>query len=315
MCAGRDAFGFYCAGQLVAVLRPPRSATTDRRRADAQMQPQPDVEAEDLATDGLVRVDSAEVPHAVTPAGTAPGISVTTGEDHRCLIFGLERLVVQGGEIYYARRGGASCCCERGTVQDVTDQASGPGGDAESSPVERWLANSKPVESHESEPFDPSVPLVDLTAPGGFVGVPPPRPPSPLPVHYAPNIVAGLVACLAIVVGSLGPWATSLSVGVAGTEGDGTVTLVLAAVGAAALFAIYARGGFTKFGDRWIAPAAGVVILVIGIVDAMDVNGNEVEFMNTMVSTGIGWGLWVVLLAAAALSASSWMVARIVGNR
>jgi hypothetical protein len=59
----------------------------------------------------------------------------------------------------------------------------------------------------------------------------------------------------------------------------------------------------------------GVVVLVIGIVDAMEVDGNEVEFMNTMVSTGIGWGLWVVLLSAAALSASSWVVARIVDNR
>ncbi|MDI9980022.1 hypothetical protein [Rhodococcus sp. IEGM 1307] len=194
----------------------------------------------------------------------------------------------------------------------MTDQASGPGGDAELSPVERWLANSKPLESHEPEPF---VPLVDLTAPSGFVGAPPPRPPSPLPVNYMPNIVAGLVACLAIVVGSLGPWVTSFGFGVAGTEGDGKVTLMLAAVGAAALFAIYARGGFTKFGDRWIAPVVGVVVLVIGIVDAMDVNGNEVEFMNTMVSTGVGWGLWVVLLSAAALSASSWVVARIVGNR
>jgi hypothetical protein len=194
----------------------------------------------------------------------------------------------------------------------VTDQASGPGGDAELSPVERWLANSKPLESHEPEPF---VPLVDLTAPSGFVGVPPPRPPAPLPVNYMPNIVAGLVACLAIVVGSLGPWAASLGFGVAGTEGDGKATLVLAAVGAAALFAIYARGGFTKFGDRWIAPVVGVVVLVIGIVDAMEVDGNEVEFMNTMVSTGIGWGLWVVLLSAAALSASSWVVARIVDNR
>ncbi|MGW5151314.1 hypothetical protein [Rhodococcus koreensis] len=174
------------------------------------------------------------------------------------------------------------------------------------------MANSTPVESHEPKPF---VPLVDVTAPGGFVGVPPLRPPSPLPVNYTPNIVAGLVACLAIVVGSLGPWATTLSFGVAGTEGDGKVTLVLAAVGAVALFAIYARGGFTKFGDRWIAPAAGVGVLVTGIIDAMEVNGNEVEFMNTMVSTGIGWGLWVVLLSAAALSASSLMVARIVGNR
>jgi len=62
---------------------------------------------------------------------------------------------------------------------------------------------------------------------------------------------------------------------------------------------------------RW----AGVVVLVIGIVDATEINDNEVEFMNIMVSTGVGWGLWIVLLSAAALSAASWVVARIVGNR
>jgi hypothetical protein len=83
--------------------------------------------------------------------------------------------------------------------------------------------------------------LVDVSAPGSFVGVPPPRPPAPLPVNYTPNLVAGLVACLAIVVGSLGSWATALNFEVAGTEGDGVITLVLAAVAAAALFAIYAR--------------------------------------------------------------------------
>jgi hypothetical protein len=58
-----------------------------------------------------------------------------------------------------------------------------------------------------------------------------------------------------------------------------------------------------------------VVVLVIGIVDATEINDNEVEFMNIMVSTGVGWGLWIVLLSAAALSAASWVVARIVGNR
>lgn len=185
----------------------------------------------------------------------------------------------------------------------MADRASERGGDADLSPVERWLATSKPLESHEPEPF---VPLVDVTAPGSFVGVPPLRPPSPLPVNYRPNIVAGLVACLAIVVGSLGPRATSVSFGVAGTEGDRVITLVLAAVAVAALFAIYARGGFTKFGDRWIAPVAGVGVLGIGVVDAVEVGGNEVEFMNTMVSTGIGWGLWVVILAGAALPRPGW---------
>ncbi|MDI9978810.1 hypothetical protein [Rhodococcus sp. IEGM 1307] len=194
----------------------------------------------------------------------------------------------------------------------MADQASERGGDADLSPVERWLANSKPIEAYEPKPF---VPLVDVTVPGSFVGVRPLRPPAPLPVNYKPNVLAGFVACLAIVVGSLGPWATSLSFGVAGTEGDGVISLVLAAVAAAALFAIHARGGLTKFGDRWLAPVAGVLVLGIGVIDAIEVNGNEVEFMNTMVSTGIGWGLWVVILAGAALSASSWVVARIVGNR
>ncbi len=127
-------------------------------------------------------------------------------------------------------------------MHDVTDQASGPGGDAELSPVERWLASSRPLESREPEPFVPSVPLVDLTVPGGFVGVPPPRPPSPLPANYTPNVVAGLVACLAIVV-AVSVRGRHLSVmGWRAPRATGVITLVLAAVAAAALFAIYARG-------------------------------------------------------------------------
>ncbi|MFC9359511.1 hypothetical protein ACFTZB_23455 [Rhodococcus sp. NPDC057014] len=133
-----------------------------------------------------------------------------------------------------------------------------------------------------------------------------------------PNVVAGMIACLGIVIGSLGPWAalpTLTSVGPAGTEGDGLLTLVLAAAGAAALFAILSRGGYTKYGDRWVAPIVGGIVVVIGTADASKISGGEVEVMKTMVTTSIGWGLWVVLLSGAALSVTSFTVSRIVGNR
>ena len=55
--------------------------------------------------------------------------------------------------------------------------------------------------------------------------------------------------------------------------------------------------------------------MVIGIADASKISGGEVEVMNAMVATSVGWGLWVVLLSGAALSVTSFTVSRIVGNR
>ncbi|GCB55974.1 hypothetical protein rerp_23820 [Rhodococcus erythropolis] len=130
-----------------------------------------------------------------------------------------------------------------------------------------------------------------------------------------PNIVAALLACFGIIVGSLGPWVTFLNFSKSGVDGDGVLTLVLGAAAAIALFTILSRGGKAKFGDRWVAPAAGAVTVVIGIIDAMNVSDAEATILRTTVSPSIGWGLWVLLLSGAALCVTSSTVAQIVGKR
>lgn len=139
--------------------------------------------------------------------------------------------------------------------------------------------------------------------------------PPPLPANYIPNIIAALIACLGIIVGSLGPWATLFNFSKAGVDGDGVLTLILAVVATVALFTILSRGGRTKFGDRWIAPIVAAITVAIGIVDAMNLTSLETTVMRTTVSPSVGWGLWVVLLSGAALCVTSFTVAQIVGKQ
>lgn len=99
-----SAFGQWLGalGSLIAAGAALWIATTDRRRADDQRQAQRDEEDEDLAREaGLVRVEIAElrVPNAVTPADTAPGISVTNWRRSPVFDLRLERVVVQGETI------------------------------------------------------------------------------------------------------------------------------------------------------------------------------------------------------------------------
>ena len=182
-------------------------------------------------------------------------------------------------------------------------------------PPEYWLSQHQAPPVEQSQPYAPPS---DPEAEKRFVGVPPlghTQAPPPLPTNYMPNIIAALLACLGIIIGSLGPWATLFTFSKAGVDGDGVLTLILAVVAAIALFTILSRGGTAKFGDRWVAPAVGAITVAIGIVDAMNLSNLETTLMRTPVSPSVGWGLWVVLLSGAALCVTSLTVAQIVGKR
>ena len=67
---------------------------------------------------------------------------------------------------------------------------------------------------------------------------------------------AGLAACAAIVMGSIGPWANLvgfISISASGTDGDGVITLVIG-IAAAMVFAFSAT--FNK--------GVGVLLLILG---------------------------------------------------
>ncbi len=112
-------------------------------------------------------------------------------------------------------------------------------------------------------------------------------------------LIAVLFGAGAIIVGSFLPWASITSIfgtiEIAGTSGDGIITL-----GAGAVIALAA---VVVLGQKRASPAGAVVILggaaISGFV-AINTIGNlagSIEITETLIST-IGGGLWLVLLGA-----------------
>jgi hypothetical protein len=142
--------------------------------------------------------------------------------------------------------------------------------------------------------------------------LPPPQP-SALVTAPAPRtsgIPVGswllLGAAIAAVIGALLPWARielslgpqALTTSVAGTEGDGVITLVLGlALGALAVLVLN-RARLTLGGVLAIVVASA--LLAIALIDIVDVNRTAGDINNPLVTVGVGAGLWVTLVAGLA---------------
>lgn len=116
----------------------------------------------------------------------------------------------------------------------------------------------------------------------------------------------GLVACLAAVVGAIGPWQTTFLVDVAGTEGDGLITLVLGSLAGLLLLTKPAGSGWLAFGG--VLAGIGAVVAAYDLVQVLsseqEIFGQQVELVQP------GWGLWLSLIALIALtvvSAALWV--------
>ena len=130
-------------------------------------------------------------------------------------------------------------------------------------------------------------------------------------VHQATWVAAA--AAGGIVIGSLGPWATApFGVSKAGTEGDGVFTLILAVVAGVILLKTQGRTRNAPIGLMII----GAISLVVGIIDINDVNekgstalaGEEVDVVD------VGWGLWLVTIGGAVLTAAGFVLRRLEPN-
>lgn len=136
----------------------------------------------------------------------------------------------------------------------------------------------------------------------------PPPPPAPGTPATAPPPsaksswdgirIAGAVGAGVVIVGSVSPWATVNtafgSISVNGTDGDGTITLIL---GAVAL-------GFFVFGHyltSWIVAAVAGAVLAYDLVDISRAVG---EGSNEFASISVGWGLYFALVGAVAAFAA-----------
>jgi hypothetical protein len=131
---------------------------------------------------------------------------------------------------------------------------------------------------------------------------------------YLPNLIAALIASVAVVIGSLGPWMTFLVFSRGNVDGDGMFTLILGIVSAAALFALFNIGRLRpKLG--WMvglaiaAIVAGVISLAVAVIDVFGVINRKTELFGQTVGPQVGWGLWLVLIASVVLIVTSLIVA------
>ena len=114
----------------------------------------------------------------------------------------------------------------------------------------------------------------------------------------------GLAGCALAIIGAFLVWAKvaggGLEIEIKGTDEDkdGTITLVLAVIAAAAIWFISAKPWVV-----WVALAASVLFLLVGLYDTIDIMGTEVP---EGVSISVGIGLWLTdlggILAVAAVA-------------
>jgi len=124
------------------------------------------------------------------------------------------------------------------------------------------------------------------------------------PAATRDNLAIGAyVAAGLILIGSLGPWGTVLGLSVAGTEGDGVITLIFGVAAAIMVYLTVSAGASKpKFRAQWVTVALGALTTVIAIFDIFDISSNE--------AVSPGWGIWLVLLAGGALTFAGIQLAR-----
>jgi hypothetical protein len=111
----------------------------------------------------------------------------------------------------------------------------------------------------------------------------------------------GLVAFIAVVIGAIGPWQTTFLVDLAGTDGDGLITLIL---GMIAGLLLLTKGP----GSGWLA-FAGVLAGIAAVVasyDLVQILNDEQEVLGRQVTlVRPGWGIWLTVIASIALAVSA----------
>jgi hypothetical protein len=116
---------------------------------------------------------------------------------------------------------------------------------------------------------------------------------------WSPPRIAAVVGVVAIIVGSISPWATIATafgtLSVNGTDGDGVITIA----GGIVLLVLI---GMAKYlGSIIVSALTGAVLLY----DLIDVNRNVSGAGNEFVNASVGWGLWVATIGGGVTFATS----------
>jgi|GEM_PF-1096397 len=122
------------------------------------------------------------------------------------------------------------------------------------------------------------------------------------PAVSIPRLVA-YAACLALVVGSLGPWQSSPAASQAGVDAGGLYTLLLTVI--AALLLIPRRDWLT------LSALAGLICLIVTVFNVFDVASSTRQPVAAAApSIEVGWGLWLATLGALGLTAGVFLFRR-----
>jgi hypothetical protein len=161
--------------------------------------------------------------------------------------------------------------------------------------------------SQWTEQYDGGGGAPAAAGPGGYAAARPAATPPPL-------FWAGPIAALLAVIGSLGSWVKvevsafgqSASESANGTEGDGTITLIIALIAAALLGAWFVtRNRIFAF----IAAGLSGIGFLLAAYHALDpdTTGDLPDFPGLDVSAG--WGVWLTTLALLVLTVVSVLLA------
>jgi hypothetical protein len=113
--------------------------------------------------------------------------------------------------------------------------------------------------------------------------------------------LAGIGAGVVVLLGSLLPWVTVSTVfgqlNVAGTDGDGVLTL---GFGAAIVVGFLARWA-------WLQLLGALGAIIIAVYNVFNVTKTAADLDSDYVRGSVGWGLWLTLVAAVAALAVAWV--------
>jgi hypothetical protein len=149
----------------------------------------------------------------------------------------------------------------------------------------------------ESEPYYSVQSAVPLPGEFGYARTLPPRVSAPV----LGWVLLG-VGALMLVAATL-PWASAGSLSLAGTEGDGAITLFFAIVIGAAGGVIGLRQG--RLWASILACALGALTTITAIVDISNVSNQATEFDDSLAQVSVGSGLWLTLLSGVAATGVS----------
>lgn len=106
----------------------------------------------------------------------------------------------------------------------------------------------------------------------------------------------------ALVLGSLGPWASVLGFSANGIDGDGFITIILGVLAAVATWETVTRGNAARFKAPVVALVCGALALALMVYELINIYSSSSEFFDTTVRASPGWGAWLTTLGAIALT-------------